>query len=128
VAADRLSADSPTPESEWTRHQIAKLDDLTDGRLAPFTCPTPQGGLNGFVFRLTDHCYAYRSTCPPVPNLPESPDGDSFALEGDSLVCKTHRATFVPETGECLSGPSKGGWLKKLDIEVRRGAVYLLMA
>jgi chromosome partitioning protein len=128
TATRRLLADSPGSDSEWTRCQVAKLDDLADGRLAPFACPTAQGGLNGFVFRLSDYCYAYRSTCPHVPNLPQSSDGDSFALEGEKLLCKTHRAAFVPETGECLSGPCKGRWLEKLDIEVRNGAVYLLMA
>jgi nitrite reductase/ring-hydroxylating ferredoxin subunit len=41
------------------------------------------------------------------------------------LVCSTHGAAYLPDTGYCVGGPCMGQNLTKLSIEERDGQVYL---
>ena len=52
--------------------------------------------------------------------------GGFFDISGLYLVCGTHGAAYVPETGYCVGGPCKGLRLTKLAIDEHEGNIYLL--
>ncbi len=43
------------------------------------------------------------------------------------LTCSTHGATCLPETGQCVAGPCKGGALQRLAVEEKNGKVYVII-
>jgi len=125
--APALVATAQIPDRDLAgRRPVAEAGQLAGGQLARFTCQTPRGETKGFVLETGDYYYAYRGQCPHVSAATAGEGEEEFALEGENLVCKTHDTAFIPETGECIGGACIGAWLKKLDLEVRKGVVYLV--
>jgi nitrite reductase/ring-hydroxylating ferredoxin subunit len=52
--------------------------------------------------------------------------GEFFDFAALYLVCGTHGAAYIPETGYCVGGPCKGQRLSKLAVDECDGSVYLL--
>ena len=46
-----------------------------------------------------------------------------FDDTGNWLLCATHGAAYVPDTGECAGGPCRGG-LVKIALSENDGVVY----
>ena len=42
-----------------------------------------------------------------------------------AIICASHGATYEIETGYCFTGPGSGRTLKKVDVAVRDGVVYV---
>jgi nitrite reductase/ring-hydroxylating ferredoxin subunit len=81
----------------------------------------------GFVVRVpgSDEVRGYINACPHV-GLPLNLSGDHFFdADGQLLLCQMHGALFRPSDGFCVSGPCDGESLKRLEIAVRDGAVWL---
>lgn len=81
----------------------------------------------GFVVRVPGggEVRGYVNACPHV-GLPLNLSGDHFFdADGQLLLCQMHGALFRPGDGFCVSGPCAGDSLKRLEIAVRDGAVWL---
>ena len=53
-------------------------------------------------------------------------EGEFFDLSGLYLICSTHGATYLPESGRCVAGPCSGRGLVRLRVEETDGHVYLI--
>lgn len=124
--SDETPASEVTDPPQSVRQQIAELPDLMDNWTIKFRYEAADEVKEGFVFKRHGQCYAYENTCCHLPVSLDMQDNDFFSADGEYLVCKTHGASYVPETGECVEGPCKGQWLTKLDLEIRDGIVYLV--
>ena len=79
-----------------------------------------------FIVRAGGRVRAYVNSCPHV-GTPLDWQPDQFLDAGGTLIqCSTHGALFRIDDGYCIQGPCAGGALRKVQIEVRDGEVYLV--
>lgn len=78
----------------------------------------------GFVVRYAGKAYAYLNRCAHVPIELDWAEGEFFESSGLYLMCSTHGAIYVPESGFCAGGPCKGGRLRPIAVVERDGRLY----
>jgi nitrite reductase/ring-hydroxylating ferredoxin subunit len=78
--------------------------------------PVTAGGEDstGFVVRHDGTVYAYLNRCAHVPIELDWNEGDFFESSGLYLMCSTHGALYMPESGRCAGGPCRGGRLRPI--------------
>ena len=81
---------------------------------------------SAFAVRYDGTVHGYLNRCAHVPIELDWQEGAFFDITGLYLICATHGATYLPDTGRCVRGPCKGAALVKLPILERDGAIYLL--
>ena len=79
-----------------------------------------------FVIRYDGTVHAYINRCAHVPVQLDWMEGEFFDLTGLYLICSTHGATYLPDTGRCVAGPCSGRKLVPLQVEESDGKVYLV--
>lgn len=93
-------------------------EDLIDAGLGlRFNMPMYGEHATGFVVRYQGKVYAYVNQCAHVPVELDWQQGEFFTATKDYLICATHGAHYVPNTGECVMGPCKGKQLKPMLVE-----------
>ena len=80
--------------------------------------------VSAFVVRYAGDVHGYLNQCAHVPMEMDWQEGQFFESSGLYLMCATHGAIYVPDTGRCVGGPCRGAHLSKLDITERDGAVW----
>jgi len=88
--------------------------------------PVTAGGddATGFVVRYGGQAYAYLNRCAHVPIELDWAEGEFFESSGLYLMCSTHGAVYVPESGHCAGGPCKGGRLRPIAVLERDQQLY----
>ena len=88
--------------------------------------PVTAGGddATGFVVRYGGQAYAYLNRCAHVPIELDWAEGEFFESSGLYLMCSTHGAVYVPESGHCAGGPCKGGRLRPIGVVERDQQLY----
>lgn len=105
---------------------ICPSADVTDGgKGVRFEIPTESGLQPAFVVRHGGRVYGYVNRCAHIGVELDWQPGEFFDDSGLYLVCATHGATYLPESGECIAGPCRGARLTRLDILEHDGVVYL---
>lgn len=106
---------------------ICSSEDLPErGAGVRFSVEAARGAIPAFVVRYRGKVQGYLNRCAHVRVELDAQPGEFFDVSGLYLVCSTHGAAYVPETGYCIGGPCKGQRLTKLAMEERDGSVYLL--
>lgn len=70
----------------------------------------------GFVIRKGGVVYGYLNRCAHVPIELDWAQGEFFESSKLYIMCQTHGAIYVPETGQCAGGPCKGGRLRPIAV------------
>ncbi len=78
----------------------------------------------GFVVRFQGIAHAYLNRCAHVPIELDWAEGEFFESSGLYLMCATHGAIYLPESGRCAGGPCRGGKLHKIAIEEKDGQIF----
>ncbi|WP_426104748.1 Rieske (2Fe-2S) protein [Massilia sp. TSP1-1-2] len=78
----------------------------------------------GFVVRYSGMAYAYLNRCAHVPIELDWAQGEFFESSGLYLMCSTHGAIYVPESGFCAGGPCKDGRLRPIGLLEEDGNIY----
>jgi nitrite reductase/ring-hydroxylating ferredoxin subunit len=88
--------------------------------------PVTAGGedTTGFVVRYAGVVRGYLNRCAHVPIELDWNEGDFFDSSGLYLMCSTHGAVYLPESGRCAGGPCRGGRLRPIAIIEEDGQVY----
>lgn len=85
--------------------------------------------LPAFLIRHDGLVYAYLNRCAHIAMELDWQPGNFFTQDKSALICATHDAQYLPDTGECISGPCpKGARLIQLDIEEKSGHIFLCQA
>jgi nitrite reductase/ring-hydroxylating ferredoxin subunit len=104
---------------------VGRLDELDDPGCREFSIGDGDWPFRGFVVRKGESVYAYQNFCVHVGHpLNWSPD-KFLNRDGTALICASHGATYEIETGYCYAGPGNGRTLRKVDIAVRDGVIYV---
>lgn len=109
---------------------LAHLNDIPEAGAMEWKCEVPEL-ISILLFKLNDQVFAYRNTCPhqgrPLGLGRSGPGGNQrFYFDAEQrLVCPHHGALFQMDSGECVAGPCRGGFLKSLAIRVENEQVIL---
>ena len=113
--------------AENTR-MICDSRDLADcGKGVRFSLEHAGGTVSAFAVRYRGQAYAYLNRCAHMGVELDWNGGEFFDDSGLYLICSTHGATYLPETGQCVGGPCKGGELQRLAVEEKNGKVYVII-
>ncbi len=91
-----------------------------------FKVHTAAGEAPAFAVRYDGKVYAYLNRCAHIPVEMDWTDGAFFDYSKLYLICATHGATYVPETGVCVQGPCAGKRLIPVAVEERDGHILLV--
>ncbi len=78
----------------------------------------------GFVVRYDGKPYAYLNRCAHVPIELDWFQGEFFESSGLYLMCSTHGAIYLPDSGACAGGPCNGGRLRPIQVCEVDGKVF----
>jgi nitrite reductase/ring-hydroxylating ferredoxin subunit len=78
-----------------------------------------------FAVRFDGRVYAYLNRCAHMPMELDWQPGKFFDAEGLILICSTHGAVYLPDTGKCPYGPCFDAGLTPVPVEERDGKVFL---
>jgi nitrite reductase/ring-hydroxylating ferredoxin subunit len=97
-----------------------------DASIEIFICASDEliEGGKGVRFPVDGAAHAYLNRCAHVPVELDWSPGEFFESSGLYIMCATHGAIYVPETGYCAGGPCRGAKLRKLKIAEREGKIY----
>ncbi len=85
--------------------------------------------LPAFVIRFDGQVHAYLNRCAHVAMEMDWQPGEFFTNDKTAIICASHDAQYLPDTGECISGPCpSGARLIKLNIEEKDGKIFLCQA
>jgi len=79
-----------------------------------------------FAVRYDGAVRAFLNRCGHVPVELDWNEGDFFDLSGLYLICSTHGAMYLPDSGKCVGGPCNGRSLVPLRVEESEGKVFLI--
>jgi nitrite reductase/ring-hydroxylating ferredoxin subunit len=74
--------------------------------------------VEGFVIHLEAGWFAYLNQCQHWPIPLDYGDGDFFDERVDRIRCKSHGATYRPDSGECDAGPCQRAHLVRYEVQV----------
>ena len=98
--------------------------DLANGGLAvPFDVVFAGQTCRAFAIRYQGQAHGYLNRCAHVAMEMDFQPNRFFDISGDWLICATHGALYQPQTGQCRSGPCRGG-LIKITLSEGDGAVH----
>jgi nitrite reductase/ring-hydroxylating ferredoxin subunit len=78
----------------------------------------------GFVVRYKGKVYGYLNRCAHVPIELDWAEGEFFESSGLYLMCSTHGAIYLPDSGQCAGGPCRGGRLRPIALREEEGKIY----
>ena len=106
--------------------EVGKLVDIEDPGCREFAIGAGDWPFRGFIIRRGQDVFAYQNVCAHVGH-PLNWSPDSFlTIDRSAIICASHGATYEIETGKCFAGPGVGGALRKVDVSVRGGIVYVV--
>jgi nitrite reductase/ring-hydroxylating ferredoxin subunit len=100
----------------------AELEDGGRGVRFPLTAWGEQR--TGFVVRYRGQVHAFLNRCAHVPVELDWNEGDFFDSSGTYLMCSTHGALYLPDSGHCAGGPCRGGKLQPISVLEIGGEIY----
>ncbi|HNP63529.1 MAG TPA: Rieske 2Fe-2S domain-containing protein [Woeseiaceae bacterium] len=105
--------------------KVGRIDELDDPGCREFQIGTGDWPFRGFVVRQGDEIFAYQNVCVHVGHaLNWSPDR-FLTKDKSAIICASHGAMYSIDQGECFAGPGSGRSLRKVDVAVRDGVIYV---
>jgi nitrite reductase/ring-hydroxylating ferredoxin subunit len=104
---------------------VGCLEDLEDPGCREFRIGTGDWPFKGFVVRQGDNVFAYQNYCVHAGH-PLNWQPDRFLTEdGSQIICASHGAIYNLESGICVAGPGAGKALKRVDVRIQNGTIYV---
>ncbi len=105
--------------------EVGRLVELENPGCREFTIGDGDWPFRGFVVRQGSDVFAYQNFCVHVGH-PLNWSPNSFLTKDKSaIICASHGAMYEIESGQCVAGPGAGRALRKVDVVVRDGVVYV---
>jgi nitrite reductase/ring-hydroxylating ferredoxin subunit len=104
---------------------VGPLAEIGDPGCREFAIGDGDWPFRGFVVRQGGDIFAYQNFCVHAGH-PLNWKPDEFLTKDKSAVmCASHGALYEISSGECIGGPCQGRSLRKVNVEVRDGVVYV---
>jgi nitrite reductase/ring-hydroxylating ferredoxin subunit len=98
---------------------------LAPGQSARFNLRCDGAPLEGFLVNHGGRFYAYVNRCAHAGTPLDLWPNEFFTEDGRHLVCATHGAVYLPESGLCVAGPCPGAALTPLPVAVEGAEVVI---
>src|SRR6185295_5449402 len=98
---------------------VARVGEIQPGHTKKFLLQIDGREEECFVVNHGGTLYAYVNRCCHVPMTMDWIDNQFMTEDGEFIQCATHGACYVPETGECVSGPPFGKFLTTVPLTLR---------
>ena len=105
--------------------EVGRLDDIDDPGCREFKIGEGDWPFRGFVVRQGDAVFAYQNFCAHVGHPLNWSPNKFLTKDKSAIICASHGATYEIETGRCFAGPGAGGSLRRVELSVRDGVVYV---
>jgi len=103
---------------------LCNSGDLVDGGLAvPFDVVYGGQTCRAFAIRFRGQVHAYLNRCTHVAMELDWQPNRFFDDTGNWLLCSTHGAAYLPDTGACAGGPCRGP-LVRITLTEKEGVVH----
>lgn len=90
---------------------------LAPGQTSAFRLQSADGRTTlAFIVNHEGRHHAYVNRCPHAGTPLDLWPNEFLTEDGRHLICATHGAVFVPDTGLCIDGPCLGAALEGLDV------------
>lgn len=106
-----------------TSIQINSEEVIERGKGVKFDLPQLGERVTGFVIRFNGKAFAYVNQCAHVSIELDWEEGQFFNITQEAIICATHGAMYMPESGLCFAGPCKGRGLKPLLVTESNGVI-----
>ena len=104
---------------------VCASDAVVDGgRGVRFPVLASGEAATAFVVRHKGRAHAYLNRCAHVPIELDWAEGEFFESSGLYLMCATHGAIYLPDTGHCAGGPCRGGRLRPVAVREEDGKIF----
>jgi nitrite reductase/ring-hydroxylating ferredoxin subunit len=104
---------------------VCSSDALAEGgRGVRFPVQAFGAAATAFVVRHHGQPRAYLNRCAHVPIELDWVQGEFFESSGLYLMCQTHGAIYLPESGVCAGGPCRGGRLTPITVREEAGKIF----
>lgn len=104
---------------------LSRVEELPEGSTLKFQFEQEGIQREGFVAHVQGRFVAYENVCRHLPLSLDYADNRFFTPDGRNFICQTHGAVYDPLTGVCLEGPCPGTKLKRLELEIENGQIWL---
>jgi nitrite reductase/ring-hydroxylating ferredoxin subunit len=113
------------PTASFARQRICEAGQVLEGgKGVRFPVLASGDKATGFVVRYDGKAVGYLNRCAHVPIELDWAEGEFFESSGLYIMCATHGAIYVPESGYCAGGPCKGGRLRPIAVTEEEGVLY----
>ena len=109
------------------RQRLASLKELKERGTIKFGYRELGIAREGFLAWHEGQAVCYENACRHVPITLDYGDGRFYTPDGQHFICQTHGAKYEPLTGRCIEGPCPGAFLKRLEVEIAEGDLYLVI-
>ncbi len=108
-----------------SRQFICAFDAIPDGGSKGTFLSAPGGERDIFLVRRGARVFAYVNSCPHTgATLNFQPD-QFMSFDNFYIQCSIHGAQFRIDDGYCVYGSCRGSSLRRIDIEVNDGGVFV---
>lgn len=108
--------------------RVSGLGGLAHGQALEFEFERGGEVRRGFVLRHGDAFFAYHNRCPHWGVDLDMGEGRFYSALTDRIVCSSHGALFVIESGYCDAGPCVGFGLEQFEITVEGDHAIIAIA
>ena len=105
--------------------EVGRLDEIDDPGCREFVIGAGDWPFRGFIVRQGDRVFAYQNFCVHVGHPLNWSPNQFLTKDRKAIICASHGATYEIETGHCFAGPGSGKALRKVDVNVRDGVVFV---
>jgi nitrite reductase/ring-hydroxylating ferredoxin subunit len=106
--------------------RICAVDELEEGTARKFEFKRGGRVVEGFAAQFKGEFVAYENVCRHIAISLDYGDNRFFSRDGRHFICQTHGAIYEPLSGLCVRGPCEGDRLKRLEITVADGVIWLV--
>ncbi|HYD47430.1 MAG TPA: Rieske 2Fe-2S domain-containing protein [Terriglobales bacterium] len=97
---------------------VCRAEELAPGQTRKFLLQVCGREEECFALNYRGRLYAYVNRCCHVPMSLDWVDNQFFTEDKRYLLCATHGACYVPDTGECIDGPPVGKFLTAVAVTI----------
>jgi nitrite reductase/ring-hydroxylating ferredoxin subunit len=108
------------------KQRLCALNEIPDPGTREFAAGGGEWPPRGILVRYQGRVYAFLNRCPHAGDLLNWGANSFLAPDRTLLLCTSHGALFMPDSGVCVEGPCLGRRLRPIEIEVIGGDIYLI--
>ena len=108
-----------------TEIEVGRLDEIDDPGCREFAIGEGDWAFRGFVVRMGSNIFAYQNFCVHVGHPLNWSPNKFLTKDKSAIICASHGATYEIQTGHCFAGPGSGKALRKVDVVVRDGVIFV---